>query len=267
MFLSIYPSTHAPRFCGEGNGNTLQCSCLENPTDGGAWWAVVHGVARSWTRLSDFTFTFHFHALEKAVATHSSTLAWRIPGMGEPGGLLSTGLHRVGHDWSALAAAAADDSVAGRGDPLPRPEIGLLSNTWNELSEETHELTKQKALLGKDAWVESRRVIQENSSAIWLAVLGFMVTGLGSWLSLASRSDSESFLVVQALFSQDGHQRGGFWEVVGHVVSPFDLSWTLPVGGGLLVPCSLPGLPVIKQLMQMAVGSIQGGQFQSVCFP
>ena len=75
--------------------------------DGGAWWAVVHGVAGSWTRLSDFTFTSHFHALEKEMATHSSVLAWRIPGMGKPGGLPSMGSHRVGHDWSDLAAAAA----------------------------------------------------------------------------------------------------------------------------------------------------------------
>ena len=71
---------------GEGNGNPLQFSCLENSMDGGAWWAIVHGVARSRTRLSDFTFTFHFHALEKEMATHSSVLAWRIPGTGEPSG-------------------------------------------------------------------------------------------------------------------------------------------------------------------------------------
>ena len=83
---------------GEGSGTPLHYSCLENPMDGGAWQAVVHGVAKSQTRLSDFTFTFHFHALEKAVATHSSTLAWRIPGMGEPGGLPSMGSHRIGHD-------------------------------------------------------------------------------------------------------------------------------------------------------------------------
>ena len=83
---------------GEGNGNPPQYSCLENPMDGGAWWATVHGVARSRTRLSDFTFTFHFHALEKEMATHSSVLAWRIPGMGEPGGLPSMGSHRVRHD-------------------------------------------------------------------------------------------------------------------------------------------------------------------------
>ena len=72
--------------------------------DGGAWWAAVHGVAKSWTRLSDFTFTFHFQALEKEMATHSSVLAWRIPGMGEPTGLPSMGSHRVGHDCSDLAA-------------------------------------------------------------------------------------------------------------------------------------------------------------------
>ena len=71
---------------------------LSNPMDGGAWKAAVHGVAEGWTRLSDFTFPFHFHALEKEMATHSSVLAWRIPGTGEPGGLLSMGLHRVGHD-------------------------------------------------------------------------------------------------------------------------------------------------------------------------
>ena len=83
---------------GEGNGTPLQYSCLEIPMDGGAWWAAVHGVAKSRTRLSDFTFTFHFHALEKERATHSSVLAWRIPGTWEPGGLPSIGLHRVGHD-------------------------------------------------------------------------------------------------------------------------------------------------------------------------
>ena len=82
----------------EGNGTPLQYSCLENHTDGGAVWAAVHGVAKSWTRLSDFTFAFHFHALEKEMATHSSVLAWRIPGMGEPGGLPSVGSHRVRHD-------------------------------------------------------------------------------------------------------------------------------------------------------------------------
>ena len=83
---------------GEGDGTPLQYSCLENPTDGGAWQAAVHGVAKSQTRLNDFTFTFHFHALEKEMATHSSVLAWRIPGTGEPGGLPSMGSRRIGHD-------------------------------------------------------------------------------------------------------------------------------------------------------------------------
>ena len=91
----------------EGNGNPLQYSCLENPMDGGAWWAAVHGIVKSQAWLSDFTFTFHSHAMEKEMATHSSVLAWRIPGTEEPGRLLPLGSHRVGHDWSDLAAAAA----------------------------------------------------------------------------------------------------------------------------------------------------------------
>ena len=91
----IYSSVYM--LIGEGNGTPLQYSCLENPMDGGAWWVAVHGVTKSRTRLSDFTFTFHFHALEKKMATHSSILAWRIPGTGEPGGLPSMGLHRIGH--------------------------------------------------------------------------------------------------------------------------------------------------------------------------
>ena len=81
---------------------------------GGAWWAAVHGVVKSQKRLSNFTFTFHFHALEKEMATHSSVLAWRIPGTGEPGGLPSKGSHRVGHDWSDLAAAAVETNKVNR---------------------------------------------------------------------------------------------------------------------------------------------------------
>ena len=94
----------------EGNGNSLQDSCLENPMDGGALWAAVHGVAKSRTQLSDFTFTFHFHALEKKMATHSSVLAWRIPGTGEPGGLPFMGSHRVRHDWSDLTTAEVQNN-------------------------------------------------------------------------------------------------------------------------------------------------------------
>ena len=85
-------------YYGEGNGNPLQYFCLENPMDGGAWQAAVRGVATSQIQLSDFTFIFHFHALEKEMATHASVLAWRTPGMGETGGLLSVGSHRVGPD-------------------------------------------------------------------------------------------------------------------------------------------------------------------------
>ena len=91
----LYTSTHLH---GEGNGTPLQYSCLENPMDRGAWWAAVHGVSRNRTRLRDLTFTFHFHALEKEMAPHSSVLAWRIPGTGEPGGLPSMGSHRVRHN-------------------------------------------------------------------------------------------------------------------------------------------------------------------------
>ena len=92
VFSSFSPAV------GEGTGDPLQCSSLDKPMDGGAWKAAVHGVAKSWTRLSDLTFTFHCHALEKEMAAHSSVLAWRMPGIGEPGGLPSMGSHRVGHD-------------------------------------------------------------------------------------------------------------------------------------------------------------------------
>ena len=101
--------------------------------DGGAWWAAVHGVTKSWTRLSDFTITFHFHALEKEMATHSSVLAWRIPGMGEPGGLPSMGSHRVGHDWSDVAAEAACTSPLLSTVPIVLNYVSIymsLLDTW-----------------------------------------------------------------------------------------------------------------------------------------
>ena len=97
-FSSLIYFINSSVYIGEGDGTLLQYSCLENPMDEGAWKAVVHGVAKSRTQLSDFTFTFHFHALEKEMVTHSSVLAWRIPGTGEPGGLPSMGSHRVRHD-------------------------------------------------------------------------------------------------------------------------------------------------------------------------
>ena len=93
--LFFYTSSHIEQ---RRPQHPLQCSRLENPMGGAAGWAAVHGVAKNRTRLSDFTFTFHFHALEKEMATHSSVLAWRIPGTAEPGGLPSMGLHRVGHE-------------------------------------------------------------------------------------------------------------------------------------------------------------------------
>ena len=94
------PERKTPIQYTKGNGTPLQHSCLENPMDRGAWKAAVHGVAKSWTQLSDFTFTFHFHALEKEMATHSSIPAWRIPGMEETGRPQSMGSQRVGHDWT-----------------------------------------------------------------------------------------------------------------------------------------------------------------------
>ena len=91
----------AETFTGEGNGNPLQYSCLENSMDRGAWQAAVHGVTKSRTRLRDFTFTFHFHALEKEMATHSSVLAWRIPGTG----VTPVGCHPWGHTESDTTEA------------------------------------------------------------------------------------------------------------------------------------------------------------------
>ena len=123
FYKNIYLIIWLYQIFGEGNDTPLQYSCLENPTEGGAWWAAVHGFPRSPTRLSDFTFTFHSHAL-KEMATHSSVLAWRIPGTEEPGGLLSMGSHRVGHDWSNLAAAAPNLSCSMQDHLL------WYSNSW-----------------------------------------------------------------------------------------------------------------------------------------
>ena len=163
---------------------------------------------------------------------------------------------------------SASSLCCKEGDPFQRPKLGFCLALGNELSEETHALTKQEILLGKGTRLESSRVREPRRTALHVTCsLRFLVLGLVSRLSLASNYDSESFLVVPTLFSHDGCHRG-FWEVVGHVVSPFGLSPALPVGGDLLVPCSLPGPLVLKQLMQrvtMVPG--QGGRFHSVCFP
>ena len=111
----------------EGNGTPLQYSCLENPMDRGAWWAAIYGVAKSQTWLRDFTFTFHFHALEKEMATHSNVLAWRIPWTEEPDGLPSMGSHRVGHDWSDLAAEVLTFFYLLPLPPSSKPAIAVVS--------------------------------------------------------------------------------------------------------------------------------------------
>ena len=121
------------KLIGEGNGAPLQYSCLENPTDGGVWWATVRGVAKSRTQLSDFTFTFHFHALKREMATHSSVLDWRIPGMGEPVRLPSMGSHRVGHDWSDLAAESYQSMLKWI-TWVSFCEVGFLSEFWASCS-------------------------------------------------------------------------------------------------------------------------------------
>ena len=118
----------------------LQYSCLENPIDGGAWKAAVNGVAKSQIWLSDFTFTFHFHALEKEMATHSSVLAWWIPGMGEPGGLLSMGSHRVEHNWSDLAAAAAFSVGSPSGPSMCQPSLGAEAPGRGSRADQSQEM-------------------------------------------------------------------------------------------------------------------------------
>ena len=125
---------------GEGNGTPLQFSGLENPMGRGAWHAAVHGVTKSQTQLSNFTFTFNFHALEKEMAAHASVLTWRIPETAEPGGLPSTGLHRVRHDWCNLAVTAA---AAGFLNETAFNRLALVRVKWRN-----HECR----LLFKDIW-------------------------------------------------------------------------------------------------------------------
>jgi hypothetical protein len=146
-----------------------------------------------------------------------------------------------------VVAAIVGDSdilVLQEAGPLPGPESGLLFNTQNELSTETW-ADKARDFIGKGSpgREQQGKRTQEIGSVTCLAV---SATGLVSRLTLANQSDAGSFLGVHILLIQDAFQRAGFWEVVGHVASPFDLSQILPVGSGLLVPCSLLGPPVIK---------------------
>ena len=155
--------------------------------------------------------------------------------------------------------------VLQEGRPLPGPETGLLSNTrkwivWGDTCADKAWDFIGRGHLGGE---QEGKGTQENCSVTWLAVSGFLVMGLVSGLSLANNSDSESFLVVHTLFNQHGCQREGFWEVVWHVVSPFGLSRMLLVGGGLLVTCSLPVLPLTivrntwRKLMEMRIISVR----------
>ena len=185
---------------GEGNGTPLQYSCLENPMDGGAWWAAVHGVTKSRTRLSDFTFIFHFHALEKEMATHSSVLAWRIPEIGQPGGLPSMESHRVGHDWSDLAAAAV----------FPPHKIKKL---WKGIS-----LVRQRV---KDRWIPTsfswslpcKGLIQANYPAYELSYLvAFFLVSLVAELFSFVKVKLTSWSTVSSTFGPL-NQKQGSWRV------------------------------------------------------
>ena len=153
--------------------------------------------------------------------------------------------------------------------PSRAPRAGSCLTLGEELSEETN-ADKARDFTGRRLPDGEQREEGTRGScfAMWLGVSGFMEMRLVSGLSLANHSDSESVLVAHTSPSQDGCQREGFWEVDGHAVSPFDLSRTLPVGGDFLVPSSLPGPPVVKELMQMLTREPgQGGRFQSACFP
>ena len=177
-----------------------------------------------------------------------------------------------GHFWRLVKHGSGTKTTLAllqEGGPLLGPKSGLLSNTWKWIDQGDMCADKARDFIGKGhpGGEQEGKGTQENCSATWLSVSGFMVMGLVFGWSLANHSGSGSFLVVRASLSQDGFQRGGFWEVgrTYGLASPFDLSRILQAGGGLLVPCSLPGLSVVKQLIQMVtVVPGQGGWFWSV---
>ena len=168
--------------------------------DGGACWAAVHGVAKNWTQLSDFAFTFHFHALEKEMATHSSVLAWRIPGAAEPGGLLSMGSHRVGHDWSDLAAAGSPrgfpgssvgkESACNAGDSGSIPGLGRFSRGG-------HGNPLQYSCLENPG----------DGGAWWAVIYGFAQSR--TWLKWLSSSNSSSSS-IQYIYKYRRRERSAF---------------------------------------------------------
>ena len=171
--------------------------------------------------------------------------------------------------WSVTVTSPRGKVLLQEGGPLPGPETGLLSNTWKWIVRGDICIDKAGDFIGKEhlGGEQQGKGTQENNSVTWLDVSGFMGMGLVSGLSLANHSDSRVLPGGACLVQPRWMLERRILGVVGHVVSHFDLSWTLPVDGGLLVPCSLPGPPVLKQLMHMVTRVPgQGGQFQSVCF-
>ena len=205
--------------CGEGNGTLLQYSCLENLMDGGAWWAAVHGVTKSLTRLSDFTFTFHFHALEKEMATYSSVLAWRIPGTGEPGGLPSMGSHRVGHDWSDLAAVAAAAVGAMKCSSLYSFNSLASSHLLSHPSHTVPALVYWSRKYGvRDPWPQVLTMRMAEQPVIrtlinhvwkrlraWCGVLHFLISRQEKFSWISARPIWKRWLVTRSM--------GPFWEI------------------------------------------------------
>ena len=199
-------SLHFNHVRGQGNGTPLLSSCLENPTDGGAWWAAVHEVAKSRTRLSDFTFTVHSHALEKAVATHSSALAWRIPWTEEPGGPQSTGSQRVGHVW---ATSLHFNHVRGQGNGNPLLSSCLENPTdggawWAAV----HEVAKSRTRLSDFTFTVHSHAL-EKAVATHSSALAWRIPGTGSLVGCRpwGRTESDTAAATQQQL-HSGHVRG-----------------------------------------------------------